>query len=91
MNEPFWRKPFYAVVCCALVIALTYGARQTYGLFMAPISEEMGWGREVFSIAVATQSLMIGLVVPFMGAVADKWGRSRWWPARPRSMPWRRC
>jgi predicted MFS family arabinose efflux permease len=74
MHEPFWRRPFYAVVCCTLIIALTYGVRQTYGLFMVPVSETMGWGREAFSIAIATQNLMIGLSVPFLGAAADKWG-----------------
>ncbi len=74
MNQPFWRSPFYAVVCCFTVIAVTYGVRQTYGLFMIPVSEGMGWGREAFSIAIATQNLMIGLSVPFLGAAADKWG-----------------
>ncbi len=74
MIEPFWRRPFYAVVCCTLIIALTFGVRQTFGLFMVPISEGLGWGREAFSIAIATQNLMIGLSAPFFGAAADKWG-----------------
>ncbi len=74
MTEPFWRRPFYAVICCTFVIAMTYGVRQTYGLFMAPLSDSLGWGREAFSIALATQNLMIGLAVPFLGAAADKWG-----------------
>jgi predicted MFS family arabinose efflux permease len=74
MIEPLWRRPFYAVVCCTLIIALTFGIRQTFGLFMAPISEGLGWGREAFSIAIATQNLMIGLSAPFFGAAADKWG-----------------
>jgi hypothetical protein len=44
MIEPLWRRPFYAVVCCTLIIALTFGVRQTFGLFMVPISEGLGWG-----------------------------------------------
>ncbi len=74
MTDPFWRRPFYAVVCCTLIIALTFGVRQTFGLFMVPISDGLGWGREAFSIAIATQNLMIGLSAPFFGAAADKWG-----------------
>lgn len=74
MIEPLWRRPFYAVVCCTLIIALTFGVRQTFGLFMVPISDGLGWGREAFSIAIATQNLMIGLSAPFFGAAADKWG-----------------
>ncbi len=74
MTDPLWRRPFYAVVCCTLIIALTFGVRQTFGLFMVPISDGLGWGREAFSIAIATQNLMIGLSAPFFGAAADKWG-----------------
>ena len=54
MTDPLRRRPFYAVVCCTLIIALTFGVRQTFGLFMVPISDGLGWGREAFSIAIAT-------------------------------------
>ncbi|HAT36561.1 MAG TPA: MFS transporter [Rhodospirillaceae bacterium] len=53
---------------------MAFGIRQSMGLYMRPISEGLGWGREVLSIALATQNLLIGIAAPFFGALADKWG-----------------
>ncbi len=47
------------------------------GFFMAPISEEFGYGREVFAFALALQNLWWGLSQPFAGALADKYGTSK--------------
>jgi len=68
----------YVIIGCALaVVAIAAGIQQTFGLFMLPISEELGWGREVLSLALASQALMIGVATPFIGAIADKWGAPR--------------
>jgi predicted MFS family arabinose efflux permease len=72
------RRQTYVIIGCALaIIAIGAGIQQTFGLFMLPISEELGWGREVLSLALATQALMIGVATPFVAAVADKWGAPR--------------
>ncbi|MDA1132501.1 MAG: MFS transporter [Proteobacteria bacterium] len=68
----------YVIIGCALaVVAIAVGIQQTFGLFMLPITTELGWGREVLSLALATQALMIGLATPLVGAIADKWGAPR--------------
>ena len=68
----------YVIIGCALaIVAIAVGVQQTFGLFMLPITEELGWGREVLSLALATQALMIGVATPFVAAVADKWGAPR--------------
>jgi hypothetical protein len=42
----------YVIIGCALaVVAIAAGIQQTFGLFMLPISKELGWGREVLSLA----------------------------------------
>ncbi|MEL0106028.1 MAG: MFS transporter [Rhodospirillaceae bacterium] len=69
-----WRKPVLVLVCGTLILLLSVGIRQTFGLFMAPISSGQGWGREVFALAIATQNLAWGLTQPFTGALADKFG-----------------
>ena len=51
------------------------GVRQSFGLFLQPISDDMGFGREVFSLALALQNLLFGL--PLLGMAADRFG-SRW-------------
>ena len=68
----------WVILGCALaVVAISAGIQQTFGLYMMPISGEQGWGREVLSLALAGQALIIGLATPFVAAVADKWGAPR--------------
>ena len=42
---------------------------------MQPVSQGVGLGREVFSLAMALQNLIFGL--PLLGIVADRYG-ARW-------------
>lgn len=53
------------------------GIRQSFGLFLLPITEALGSGREVFSLAMALQNLMWGLASPIAGGFADKFGSAR--------------
>ncbi|NKB50511.1 MAG: MFS transporter [Alphaproteobacteria bacterium] len=77
-RTPDHRRQTYVVIGCALaIVAIAVGIQQTFGLFMLPISQQLGWGREVLSLALATQALMIGVATPFLGAIADKWGAPR--------------
>lgn len=64
-----------AAVCVILVIA--FGARAGFGLFLQPVSVEHGWGREIFSIAMAIQNLVWGALAPFAGGFADRYGTAR--------------
>ncbi|MEZ8391385.1 MFS transporter [Vibrio splendidus] len=58
-----------------LIISL--GIRQSFGIFMMPISDHFGTGREFFSFAIALQNLLFGVFQPFVGMAADKWGARR--------------
>lgn len=44
------------------------------GLFLGPISVDLGSGRELFSFAIAIQNLLWGLSSPLFGAMADRIG-----------------
>ena len=64
--------------CAAVAIAvLSFGPRSALGFFLTPLSHENGWGREVFSLALAVQNLLWGAGVPFSGAIADRFGTMR--------------
>ena len=63
------------VLLSALTVIASMGIRQSFGLFLQPISDDLGFGREVFSLALALQNLLFGL--PLLGMVADRFG-SRW-------------
>ena len=71
---PFWKNPLIVLVLCTLMILISYGTRQSFGLFLVPISKAISEGRvEPFSFAVSLQTLVIGLSVPFVSMIADKW------------------
>ena len=53
------------------------GIRHGFGLFLQPVSIEMGWGREIFALALAVQNLTWGATQPFAGFVADRFGSAR--------------
>jgi predicted MFS family arabinose efflux permease len=65
------------LLCAALIVGLAFGIRQTFGLFVVPVSEGLGWGRESFSLVIAVQALLNGVAAPFAGALADRWGAGR--------------
>ena len=75
--RPNWRTPMVVVVCATMILFVSFGVRQTYGLLMEPVTSAHGWGREVFAFAVAFQSLVWGLSQPILGAIADKYGAGR--------------
>ena len=41
-----WRTPTMVLVCAGLVLMLALGIRQSFGLFLRPMSMDLGWGRE---------------------------------------------
>jgi MFS family permease len=53
---------------------LGFGSRSTFGFFLAPMTNANGWGRDVFSLALAIQMLLWGATQPFAGALADRFG-----------------
>src|SRR4051812_5345571 len=59
----------------ALTIAL--GTRHSFGLFLQPMTVDLGWGRQTFSFAIAIQNLVYGIATPFAGMIADKYGAGR--------------
>ncbi len=69
-----WRTPAVILLCGCLISAFSFGPRSALGFFLSPISIANGWGRDVFSLAVAIQMLLWGAAQPLAGAVADRLG-----------------
>ncbi|WP_406609078.1 MFS transporter [Agarivorans sp. JK6] len=59
------------------ILVISLGIRQSFGIFMMPVSEHFQLGREFFSFAIALQNLLFGMFQPFVGIAADKWGAKR--------------
>ena len=72
-----WRTPTVVLACAGLVMTISFGIRHGFGLFLQPMSSDMGWGRETFALAMAVQNLAWGVAQPFAGMLADKHGTAR--------------
>lgn len=55
-------------------MGLALGIRHVQGLFLLPITTDKGWSRELFGLAMAVQNLTWGIVQPFTGMAADRFG-----------------
>ena len=69
-----WRSPTAIVLCGCLIAIIGFGARFGLAFLLVPISSAHGWGRDVFSLALAIQMLLWGAAQPFVGAIADRFG-----------------
>ncbi|TDP01844.1 MFS transporter [Marinomonas balearica] len=67
----------FAIAFTCVLLALNFGLRSSMGFFMAPISNEFHYGREVFAFSLALQNLCWGLFQPIAGAFADKYGTAK--------------
>ena len=65
------------LVCGGLILTLAMGIRHGFGLFLQPMSADLGWGRETFALAMAVQNLVWGATQPFTGMLADRHGTGR--------------
>jgi MFS family permease len=72
-----WRSPVVIVLGGCLIAMLAFGPRSALGFFLTPLSAANGWGRDVYALAIAVQSLLYGAAQPFAGALADRFGAQR--------------
>ena len=70
---PMWQ----VLICGALIVSLAMGIRHGFGLWMQPMTQTMGWGREDFAMAIAVQNISWGLIGVFSGMLADRFGAFR--------------
>jgi MFS family permease len=69
-----FRKPIFVLIAGSILLALAFGIRHSFGIFLIPISEKNEWGREVFAMGLAFQNLIWGIWQPFTGRISDKIG-----------------
>jgi MFS family permease len=64
-------------LAAAAMLMITMGARQSLGLFVAPLNTATGLGIVTISFAMAVGQFVWGAVQPVAGAVADRYGAGR--------------
>ncbi len=70
-------KPLLVLILGTVILCVSFGVRSSLGVYMKPISIDLGWAREVFAFAIALQSLIWGLSTPMMGYLADRFGPAK--------------
>ena len=65
------------LIATGFILTMAMGVRHGFGFWMQPISQEHGWTRETYSLALAVQNLMWGAFGPFAGMAVDKLGTMR--------------
>src|SRR5476651_2089553 len=68
------RSYWPAVACGFAILAIGLGVRQSFGIFLKPVSAELHVGREVFSLGTALSMLLMGVFAPLVGRIADRFG-----------------
>ena len=65
---------WYVVAACTFVALIVTGARNAFGIFVIPMTEEFGWSRGMISFAAALGFLVNGATQPFLGRLVDRTG-----------------
>ena len=71
-------RPLWQVILAAgLIVGVAMGLRQVLGLYLKPMTTDLGIGREPFSLAMAIANLVWGIAAVPMGAISDRYGTGR--------------
>src|SRR3954471_7190578 len=62
------------LVAASLMLTLAMGLRQSLGIFMPSLTKDLGIPVAQFTLAIAVQNLAWGILQPFAGALAVRWG-----------------
>ena len=73
-NVKSWRTPTVVLIAGFLVSMIGFGARSGMGLYLDPMTVELGWSRETYALAMALQNIMWGIGLPLAGAIVDRYG-----------------
>jgi predicted MFS family arabinose efflux permease len=72
-----WRTPALVIACAGFAMTIVLGTRHGFGLYLQPMTLDLGISRETFAFAIALQNLFYGFSQPLTGMIADKLGAAR--------------
>ena len=65
---------WFIVAIGFFILFVTAGARNGFGVFIIPMTEEFDWSRGQISVAIAIGVLVNGITQPFLGSLYDRYG-----------------
>ncbi len=70
---PLW----LLIVIVGIIVGVSMGRAQSMGLYLPPVTQALGIGREPFGLAMALAQLLMGIGAPLSGGLIDKFGAGR--------------
>ncbi len=64
----------WILIGTALLLTLGMGMRQSFGLFLGPVTHDLALTASDFTLALAIQNMVWGFSQAFVGAIADRYG-----------------
>ena len=68
------RRFLIGLVFGSIVITVSMGIRQVFGLLLRPVTMDLSMSREAFGFIVGLQNLIWGMTQPVAGYLADRFG-----------------
>jgi predicted MFS family arabinose efflux permease len=68
------RSMLVLLLLSGAIISLCMGLRQSLGLFMRPMTTDLGISVATFGFSIALQNIVWGVSQPMVGAIADRYG-----------------
>ena len=68
------RQTSLILIGAAVLLSLGMGLRQSLGLFLPPVTRDLGIAAADFTLALAVQNIVWGLSQAAVGAIADRFG-----------------
>jgi predicted MFS family arabinose efflux permease len=65
---------WFLLLVSGIIISLAMGMRQSMGLFLGPVTADLGLSAATFSFSLALQNIVWGAAQPFVGALGDRYG-----------------
>ena len=71
---PSGRQAGMILIGTALLLTLGMGMRQSFGLFLTPVTRDLAIAAADFTLALAVQNIVWGLSQALVGGIADRFG-----------------
>jgi len=72
-----WRTPAVVLTCGTIILFISFGARNIFGLLLEPMTEATALDVGDFSLAIGVQAVIWGLTTPITASLAERCGTAR--------------
>ncbi|MEE2997867.1 MAG: MFS transporter [Pseudomonadota bacterium] len=72
-----WRTPMVVLTCGTIILFISFGARNIFGILLDPMTESAGLSVGDFSFAIGLQAVIWGLTTPITASLAERFGTGR--------------